>query len=140
MDALNQVDSRTQYTAVANMNRLERAILLADQRSRIRRDVTTRGQLTLAFLFMTPVTLYFIYHLFAPNGVMHNHKASAGNYMYWAQNFLYTFKPQTQIWRPEFYNRETQTSLHMYSRKIANLKKQEDASLTAGVHYPNIWH
>ena len=43
MDALNQVDSRTQYTAIENMQRLERAILLADQRSKIRRDVTSRA-------------------------------------------------------------------------------------------------
>ena len=54
---------------------------------------------------------------------------------------MYTFRPQTQIWRPEFYNRETQTSLHMYSRKIAALKKKEgESTLTPGVHYPSIWH
>ncbi len=140
MDALNQVDSRTQYSAVENMQRLERAILLADQRSKIRRDVTTRAQLSLALIVMTPVACYFIYNLFAPNGVMQNHKSAAGNYMYWAQNFMYTFKPQTQIWRPEFYNRETQTSLQMYSRKIANIKKQEENNLTPGVHYPQVWH
>ena len=90
---------------------------------------------------MAPLAIYFVYNFFAPNGVMQNHKASSGNYMYWAQNFMYTFKPQTQIWRPEFYNRETQTSLHMYSRKIAALKKQEgESTLTPGVHYPTIWH
>ena len=84
MDALNQVDSRTQHTAIENMQRLERAILHADQRSRIRRDVTSRAQLSLAFLVMTPFAVYFIYNVFAPNGVMQNHKASSGNYMYWA--------------------------------------------------------
>ena len=83
MDALNQVDSRSQFTAVENMQRLERAILLADQRSKIRRDVTSRAQLSLAFMVMVPVSLYFLYNLFAPNGVMHNHKSSSGNYMYW---------------------------------------------------------
>ena len=84
MDALNQVDSRTQYTAIENMQRLERAILLADQRSKIRRDVTSRAQLSLAFLVVTPLALYFISNLFGPNGVMQNHKSSSGNYMYWA--------------------------------------------------------
>ena len=101
--------------------------------------MTSRAQLTLGFLVITPVALYFMYHLLHPNGVMHNHKTAAGNYMYWPQNFMYTFKPQTQIWRPEFYNRETQTSLHMYSRKIQKIAK-EDPAAVAGVHYPTTWH
>ena len=95
MDALNAVDSRKQYTAIQNMQRLEQAILHADQRSRIRRDVTSRAQVTLAFAVFTPVALYFLYNLLHPNGVMNNHKTPAGNYMYWPQNFLYTLKPQT---------------------------------------------
>ena len=138
MDALNSVSNR-HLSPIESMQRLEQAILHADQRSRIRRDMTSRGQLTLSLLVMSPIAIYFIYNLFAPNGVMQNHKASSGNYMYWAQNFLYTFKPQTQIWRPEFYHRETQTSLHMYSKKIQKLQK-EDASAVAGVHYPTKWH
>ena len=95
MDALNSVESRKQFTPVENMQRLERAILYADQRSRIRRDVGTRAQLTLGFLVMTPVAFYFLYHIFHPHGVMQNHKTSAGNYMWWPQNFMYTFKSQT---------------------------------------------
>ena len=138
MDALNSVDSR-KLSAIDNMQRLEKAILLADQRSRIRRDATSRVQIFLTLAIMTPFGVYFVYNMLAPNGVMQNHKASSGNYMYWAQNFLYTFKPQTQIWRPEFYNRETQTSLHMYSKKIQRLQK-EDAAKVAGVHYPTSWH
>ena len=120
MDALNSVDSR-KLNAVESMQRLEKAILLADQRSRIRRDATSRVQLILALSVLAPFGVYFLYNMVAPNGVMQNHKASSGNYLYWAQNFMYTFKPQTQIWRPEFYNRETQTSLHMYSKKIQKL-------------------
>ena len=138
MDALNSVESR-KLSAIENMQRLEKAILHADQRSRIRRDATSRVQMLLAFAIVAPFGAYFIYHMLAPNGVMQNHKASSGNYMYWAQNFLYTFKPQTQIWRPEFYNRETQTSLHMYSKKIQRLQK-EDAAAVSGVHYPTTWH
>ena len=71
---------------------------------------------------------------------MHNHKSAAGNYMYWAQNFMYTLKPQTKIWRPEFYNKEMQTSLQLYSNKIQALKKTEEPKLVAGVHYPVAWH
>ncbi len=138
MDALNAVDSR-KLSPIENMQRLERAILLSDQRSRIRRDVTSRAQLTLAFGIMLPFGVYFIYNLFHPNGVMHNHKSSAGNYMWWPQNFLYTFKPQTQVWRPEFYARESQTSLHLYSQKIQKIRK-EDAAAVSGVHYPTTWH
>ena len=94
MDALNSVSNRS-LTPIESMQRLEQAILHADQRSRIRRDITSRAQLSLTLLVMSPVAMSFIYHLFAPNGVMQNHKASSGNYMYWAQNFLYTPKPQT---------------------------------------------
>ncbi len=94
MDALNSVESR-KFSPIDNMQRLEKAVVLADQRSRIRRDITSRAQLTLAVLVMAPVSLYFIYNLLGPNGVMQNHKASAGNYMYWVQNFMYTLRPQT---------------------------------------------
>ena len=139
MDALNAVDSR-KGSAISNMQRLEQAILHSDQRSRIRRDVTTRAQLVLSLSVIAPFTLYFLYNLFHANGVMHNHKSASGNYMYWAQNFMYTLKPQTQIWRPEFYNKEMQTSLQIYSKKIQALKKTEDPKVVAGVHYPVAWH
>ena len=118
MDALNSVTSRSKLTPMESMQVLERAILLADQRSRIRRDVTARAQLYLGLMFATPAALYFIYHFFHPNGVMHNNKSAAGNYMWWPQNFMYIMKPQTQIWRPEFYQKEMHSSLHLYSKKI----------------------
>ena len=92
MDALNSVDSR-KLSPIDSMQRLEKAILFADQRSRIRRDVTSRAQLLLGVGVFAPIALYFLYNLFHPNGVMHNHKSASGNYMYWAQNFLYTMKP-----------------------------------------------
>ena len=95
--------------------------------------------MTLGVVVFAPFALYFLYNLLHANGVMHNHKSAAGNYLYWAQNFLYTFKPQTQIWRPEFYNKEINTSLMLYSRKIERIRK-EDASAVAGVHYTTVWH
>ena len=94
MDALNNVESR-RLSPIESMQRLENAILLADQRSRIRRDVTARASLVLGTVVFAPFALYFLYNLFHPNGVMHNHKSSSGNYMYWVQSFLFTFKPQT---------------------------------------------
>ena len=140
MDALNATDSR-RLTPAQSLSRLETAVLLADQRSKIRRDVTSRAQLSLALAVMAPFGLYFLYNLFHPNGVMHNHKSSSGAYMWWAQNFMFTFKPQTSVWRPEFYNREMQTSLIMYSRKIEKLRKEGNTDkLVAGVHYPQVWH
>ena len=84
MDALNKVDSRSTLSPISSMQRLEQAILIADQRSRIRRDVTSRAQLMLAVGVFAPFALYFLYNLLHPNGVMHNHKTTAGNYMYWA--------------------------------------------------------
>ena len=140
MDALNAVDSR-KHTPIASMQRLEQAIILADQRSRIRRDVTARATLSLAIGVFVPFSLYFLYNLLHANGVMHNHKSSSGNYMYWAQHFMYTFKPQTQVWRPEFYNKESQTTLFLYSQKIKKIQRgEQEGAVTLGVHHPNQWH
>ena len=137
MEALNSVESR-KVSAVESMQRLEQAILHADQRSRIRRDVTARAQLSVGVAVLLPVSLYFLYHMLHPNGVMNNHKSPAGNYMFWPQNFMFQMKPLTQIWRPEFYHVETQSSLKLYSRKIQGLRKE--GALTQGVHYPTTWH
>ena len=52
---------------------------------------------------------------------------------------MYTFKPQTQIWRPEFYNKEMHTSLHIYTKKIQKLRSEQPETLQA-VHYPSQWH
>lgn len=79
---MNSVESR-KVPAVESMQRLEQAILHADQRSRIRRDVTARAQLTVGIAVLLPVGMYFLYHLLHPNGVMNNHKSPAGNYMFW---------------------------------------------------------
>ncbi len=39
----------------------------------------------------------------------------------------------------EIYNRETHTSLHLYSKKIQKLRKEEPESVS-GAHYPSMWH
>ena len=97
------------------MARLEIAINHADQRIRIRRDVAARASITLGFLVAAPLSAYMVFNMFAPHGVMQNHKASSGAYLYWAQNFMYRAKSQTAIYRPEFMLKESSTSLHKYT-------------------------
>lgn len=69
MDALNSLESR-KMTPADNMARLEKAMAIADQRIRIRRDVAARASLTLGFLVALPLSVYMMYHMFAPHGVM----------------------------------------------------------------------
>ena len=88
MEEINSMESR-KLTPAQNMKRLEKAVIVADQRIRMRRDVTVKVSLCLATLFAFPLGSYMIYHIFAPYGVMQNHKSTSGAYMFWAQNFLY---------------------------------------------------
>ena len=69
MEALNSVESR-KMTASNNMARLEKAVAVADQRIRIRRDVAGRASITLGALVAMPLSAYMAYHMFAPHGVM----------------------------------------------------------------------
>ena len=138
MEALNALDSR-KLTPAESMMRLEKAILLADQRSRIRRDITGRAAVYMGVLCITPVAMYMIYHLFHPSGVMQNHKSSSGAYLNFTQTFLYRWQPFRQQWRPEFYWKESQQSLHVYAKKIENAKKEDPEKFT-GVNYPSTWH
>ena len=94
MDQLNSLESR-KLSPGDNMQRLEKAINVADQRIRMRRDVAARVSLFWGTVVAVPLSIYMLYHLFAPHGVMQNHKTSSGAYMYWAQNFLYRAKSQT---------------------------------------------
>ena len=137
MEALNSLENR-KVPAAENMARLEKAVVVADQRIRMRREIAGRVSLSLGFLVAVPLATYMIYHLFAPNGVMQNHKASSGAYMYWAQNFLYRPKSHTQIYYPEFEWKEQGSSLHRYTQKIQ--KKQAAGELEEGVHHPQAWH
>jgi hypothetical protein len=84
------------------MERLEKAIAIADQRIRMRREVSSRVSISLGFMVALPLATYMLYHCFAAHGVMQNYKASSGAYMYWTQNFLYRAKSTTAIYRPEF--------------------------------------
>ena len=137
MDSLNSIESR-KLTPAENMARLEKAINIADQRIRMRREIAGRVSLFWGTLVALPMCSYMLYHLFAPHGVMQNHKTSSGAYIYWAQNFLYRFKPHTQVYRPEMYFKESSSSLHMYSKKVQ--QKREAGELPEGQHHPEAWH
>ena len=95
-----------------SMSRLEREVMAADQRIRMRRNVTVRASLTLGVAFAVPCSMYMVYHLFAPAGVMQNYKASSGAYLYWLQNFLYRPKTFQEMFRPEVWQMERASSLH----------------------------
>ena len=120
------------------MRRLEKAINIADQRIRMRRDVAARASISLGLLVALPLSTYMLYHLFAPHGVMQNYKASSGAYMYWAQNFMYRAKSQTAIYRPEFNHKETSGSLHRYTQRIE--AKRQTGEVQPGVNHPTAWH
>ena len=87
MEQLNSTTSRT-ISATKNMQSLEKAIYASDARLKIRLDQNARGRIAMGLFFIAPFSAYLIYQTFAPSGVMQNHRASAGAYMYWAQNFL----------------------------------------------------
>ena len=111
MEALNSVEARS-ATPQQRMQMLEKEIAAADQRIRMRRNVTSRVSLSLGVLAAVPLSMYMVYHLFAPSGVMQNYKASSGAYLYWLQNFMYRPKTFTEMFRPEIWQYERASSLH----------------------------
>ena len=88
MDALNSTESR-KLTPAQSMKNLEKAVMVADQRLRMKRDTNARAQVFMTIGLAIPLGAYLIYHWFAPSGVMQNYKASTGAYGYYAQSFMY---------------------------------------------------
>ena len=85
-----------------------------------------------------------------PNGAFQGYSSSAGMYLYGLQNFMVKMKPLTEMYRPgnklnfitfliEIYNREISGSLHLYSKRIQQLKKDQPEAVS-GAHYPSQWH
>ena len=93
---------------------------------KIRLDSSAKSRLVLGVAFAVPFATYMLYGFLAPGGVMQNHRASSGAYMYYAQNFLGPSRSFQQIYRPEFYQKEQAMSLYAYSKKIENLKKNNE--------------
>ena len=83
MEEINSVSSR-KLTPAENMMKLEKAVFASDARMKIRLDQLGRARFILGAGFAAPFCAYIIYHSFAPTGVMQNHRASAGAYMYFA--------------------------------------------------------
>ena len=79
-----------------------------------------------------------IYHLFAANGVMHNHKTSSGAYMAFAQNWMFRPRSITSIYRPEIENAYQSSPLTAYTKKIE--AQRAEGTLPEGVHHPTSWH
>ena len=105
MEEINSVSSR-RVPAMTNMQNLEKAIYLSDARMKFRVDLNNKARLILGVGFAAPFSAYLLYHYFAPGGVMQNHRASAGAYMYWTQSFLNAPQTPMQVYRPEFYLKE----------------------------------
>ena len=119
------------------MRALEKAVLEADIRVALRKNVTVRARLLLGLSFAFPFGLYFIFNLMAPGGVMQNHRASSGAYMNFMQTFMYRQKSTTEIYRPEIALKEQASSLNEYSRRIA--KQRQEGTVREGVHHPSSW-
>ena len=139
MEEINSVSSR-KLTPAENMMRLEKAVFASDARMKIRLDQLGRARFILGAGFAAPFCAYIIYNSFAPTGVMQNHRASAGAYMYFAQNFMGPKRSFQQVYRPEFYQKEQSLSLYHYTKKIERLRKEDPEKVVEGVHHPTMWH
>ena len=80
-----------------------------------------------------------LYQTLAPEGVMQNFRASNGAYLYWFQNFMGNSKTYQQVYRPQFALKDDALPLYMYTKKIANLRKDEGA-VAEDVHHPTTWY
>ena len=137
MEALNSTANR-KVTPQQNMRNLEKAILMADQRVRMRRVGVANAQIFLVVGFTTPFATYLLYNFFAPGGVMQNYKASSGAYLNYMQNWLAKPKTATQIYRPEIDMVYQQSALVNYTRKIEHQKAE--GAVQADLHHPTAWH
>ena len=137
MDALNSTQSR-KVSPAQNMRNLEKAIAIADQRIRMRRNAVVRGQTSLSVLIVFPLGCYMTYHLFAPQGVMQNYKASSGNYGGFLQSFMLPQKSTTAMFRPEIEFKEQGASLALYTKRIE--AKRANEGVTEGAHHPQAWY
>ena len=136
MEQLNSTASRS-MNPQENMRALEKAINVADQRIRMRRQAVANGQITMSLLFLIPFGSYMIYNFFAPGGVMQNYKASSGAYMAYPKTWMLKQRSMTNIWRPEIEFTSQAGALHAYTRKIEAQKAAGTAP--EGVYQPTSW-
>ena len=140
MDSLNSSSSRKTAPA-QHMRNLEKAILQADQRIRMRRVASTNAQLIWVGMFSVPFCSYLIYNFFAAGGVMQNWKSSSGAYMYYAQNWMLKPRSATAVYRPEIEMAQQSAPLVAYTRKIEAQRAAGELPEGAdAVHHPTSWH
>ena len=137
MESLNSSSSR-RVSPQQHMRNLEKAVLAADQRVKMRKMGAVNAQLILGVAFALPFSSYMIWNLFSSSGVMQNYKASSGAYMHFASNFLIKPRSHTYIYRPEIEMAQQQGPLVAYTKKIEAQRAQ--GSLPEGIHHPTSWH
>ena len=120
------------------MRNLEKAILVGDQRIRMRRTAVANSQIALVVLFAVPFGSYMVYNFFAAGGVMQNYKASSGAYMNYAMTFMLKPKSITATFRPELDVTNQHAALSVYTQKI-EAARREGKELPEGVHHPTSW-
>ena len=137
MESLNSTSSRAAAPA-ENMRTLEKAIVMADQRLRMRRQGNVNAALILATAFSIPFCSYMIFNFFAPTGVMQNYKASSGAYMSYTMKWMLKPQSMTMTYRPEIEMANQQGALHVYTKKIEG--QRTAGELPEGLHHPTSWH
>ena len=136
MEHINSTATR-QISSRENMRALEKACLEADIRVNLRKVAETRARFFLGAFISVTFSTYFLYHFFAPGGVMQNHRTSQGAYMHYMQTFMFRQKSTTDMLRPEILLKEQNSSLGQYARRIENQRKEGTAA--EGVHHPTTW-
>ena len=117
MESLNSTDRR-KLSAAQSMRQLEKTCSVADARIAIRKDVTGKSILILAFGVGLPISAYWLYHTFAPTGFMMNNKSGSGAYLHYLQNIMYRPHSQTKVYRPEIELKEQTAAISDYTRRI----------------------
>ena len=102
MDSLNSTANKG-LSPAESMRALEKAIIVADQRMKMRRMGSENARNVLFTLFMIPFGSYMIYHIFGSHGVMHNHQTSAGGYMHYLSTWMLPYRGVMYMYRPEIY-------------------------------------
>ena len=137
MDSLNSTANKSLKPA-ESMRALEKAIVMADQRVKMRRVGVENARFTMLCSFVIPFASYMIYHIFGSHGVVHNHQTSAGAYLNYMQTWMLKYRGVMHVYRPEIYYAYEHASLQIYTKKIEEKKK--DGTLPEDKWYPTSWH
>jgi hypothetical protein len=81
----------------------------------MRKNGNAKAILLLQLLVFVPTSIYLVHGLVHPFGYVHNYKASMGTYQYWMHNFMTDKKDPIQIYRPEFYYKQSNAGVTMFT-------------------------